>query len=66
MQSHIITDTIVLAYKLRIAFVAHWGKSLSMHLFTVLATGNPGVTYDFRNISKCREHIGRSLGLEIC
>ena len=24
------------------------------------------VTYGFHNMSKCREHLGRSLGLEIC
>ena len=51
MQSRVITDTIVLAYNLKITFVAHWGKSLSMHLklhkkiktlYCDLATGNPG------------------------
>ena len=37
-----------------------------------IITGNPGslarglVTYWFHNMSKYREHIGRSLGLEIC
>ena len=29
-------------------------------------TGNPGSLFGFHNMSKYREHIGLSLGLEIC
>ena len=33
--------------------------------FSSLTTGNPGSLYGFHNMGKYREHMGRSLGLEI-
>ena len=46
------------------------GDALSVPFIVSWCTGNPGslfvCAYGFHNMVKYREHMGRSLGLEIC